>query len=90
MPAEEAVLWNVTVSRDTDDSLRSYLKSQGFKEGDLSPFVEKAVRSYVFHKTIDEIHEHNRYLDPAVIEADIEEALAEVRAEARAKLKQAS
>jgi hypothetical protein len=90
MTAEEAVLWNVTVSKDTDDTLRSYLKSQGFKEGDLSHFIEKAVRSFVFHKTIDEIHEHNRHLDPAIIEADIDEALAEVRADARAKLKQTS
>lgn len=40
------VRWNIAVSADTDRSLRLFLASQGGgRKGDLSRFVESAVRA---------------------------------------------
>jgi hypothetical protein len=44
-------------------------------------FIEQAVFRQVFQRTVDEIHARNRDTDPAVIEAEIETAIREVRAE---------
>ena len=41
---EEAVRWNIKVSRETDLTLRTFLGAQGAKKGDLSKFIEEAVR----------------------------------------------
>jgi len=49
---EEAVRWSVKVSKDTDLTLRTYLGAQGMKKGDLSKFIEEAVRRRVFQCTI--------------------------------------
>jgi hypothetical protein len=42
---EEAVRWSIKVSKDTDLTLRTFLGAQGAKKGDLSKFIEEAVRS---------------------------------------------
>src|ERR1035438_3892662 len=36
---EQAVRWSITVSKDTDLTLRTFLGSQGMKKGDLSKFI---------------------------------------------------
>jgi len=82
---EEAVRWNIKVSKETDLSLRSFLGSQGMKKGDRSKFVEQAVLSHVFHRTVEDIHARNRDADPLEVEAEIEAALREVRVEARGR-----
>lgn len=42
------VRWNIAVSPDTDQSLRLFLASQGGgRKGDLSRFVEEAVRAHI-------------------------------------------
>lgn len=56
---EQAVRWNVKVSRDTDVTLRAFPGSQGMKKGDLSKFIEQAVRSPVFHRTIQDLKLRN-------------------------------
>jgi hypothetical protein len=48
MRQEEAVRWNIKVSRQTDLTLRTFLGSHGMKKGDLSRFIEQAVRFHVF------------------------------------------
>ncbi len=41
------VRWNIAVSPDTDQSLRVFLASQGGgRKGDLSRFIEEAVRAH--------------------------------------------
>jgi hypothetical protein len=42
---EEAVRWNIKVSRETDLALRTFLGAHGMKKGDLSKFIEQAVRA---------------------------------------------
>ena len=56
---EEAVRWSIKVSKETDLTLRTFLGAQGAKKGDLSKFIEEAVRWHVFNRTVQEIRERN-------------------------------
>ena len=78
-----AVRWTIKVSKETDLSLRSFLGAQGMKKGDLSRFVEEAVRWRVLDQTVQGIKERNRDLTPEELEAAIDDAVREVRAEMR-------
>ena len=82
---EEAVRWNIKVSRGTDLTLRTFLGAQGAKKGDLSKFIEEAVRWHVFHRTVQDIREHNADTHPEELRRIIDEAVSEVRAERYAK-----
>jgi len=87
---EEAVRWNIKVSKETDLTLRTYLGSQGMKKGDLSKFIEEAVRWRVLQRTIQDIRERNADADPDEIQCLVDEAVAEVRAERRARNRKAN
>lgn len=78
---EEAVRWSVKVSKQTDLTLRTFLGAQGAKKGDLSKFIEEAVRWHVFNRTVQEIRERNADTDPEELQRIIDEAVGEVRAE---------
>jgi hypothetical protein len=82
---EEAVRWNVKVSKETDLTLRTFLGSHGMKKGDLSKFIEQAVRAHVFHRTVQDIKARNAGTDPDEMQALIDDAVREVRAQRRAK-----
>jgi hypothetical protein len=82
---EDAVRWNIKVSKETDLTLRTFLGSQGMKKGDLSKFIEQAVRAHVFHRTVQDIKARNAGTDPDEIEALVDNAVREVRAERSAK-----
>jgi hypothetical protein len=84
---EEAVRWSIKVSKDTDLTLRTYLGAQGMKKGDLSRFIEEAVRWRVLQRTIQDIRARNADADPDEIQRIVDEAISEVRAERRAKQK---
>ena len=82
---EQAVRWNIKVSKDTDLTLRTFLGSQGMKKGDLSKFIEDAVRWRVLQRTIEDIRERNAGADPDEVQRIVDEAVSEVRAERRTK-----
>jgi hypothetical protein len=82
---EQAIRWNIKVSKDTDLTLRTFLGSQGMKKGDLSKFVEDAVRWRVLQRTIEDIRERNVGADPDEIQRIVDEAVSEVRATRRTK-----
>ena len=82
---ERAVRWSVKVSKETDLTLRTYLGAHGMKKGDLSKFIEEAVRWRVFQSTLQDIHARNADADPDEIQRIVDEAVSEVRAERRAK-----
>jgi hypothetical protein len=82
---EEAVRWSVKVSKDTDLTLRTFLGSHGMKKGDLSKFIEEAVRRRVLQCTIQDIRARNAGADPDEIQRIVGEAVSEVRAERRTK-----
>ena len=82
---EEAVRWSIKVSKDTDLTLRTFLGAHGMKKGDLSRFIEEAVRQRVLQCTIQDIRARNADADPDEIQRIVDEAVSEVRAERRAK-----
>ncbi|SPF49048.1 conserved hypothetical protein [Candidatus Sulfopaludibacter sp. SbA4] len=84
---EEAVRWNIKVSKETDLALRTFLGAQGAKKGDLSKFIEEAVRWRVFHRSVQNIKERNADTDPDELQRIIDGAVTEVRAERSAKRK---
>jgi hypothetical protein len=84
---EEAVRWNIKVSRETDLTLRTFLGAQGAKKGDLSKFIEEAVRWRVFSLIVQDIRERNADMDPDELQRVIDETVDEVRTERYAKRK---
>jgi len=64
----QAVRWTIKVSKDTDLTLRTFLGSQGMKKGDLSKFIEEAVRRRVLQCTIQDIRTRNANADPDEIQ----------------------
>jgi hypothetical protein len=79
LPAEHA-RWTLSVSRETDSALRSWLAGKGAKRGDLSRFVEDAVNRQVLREMITDIHARNADLDAEEAEHLIESQLHNVRA----------
>jgi hypothetical protein len=77
----ETIRWTVKVSKSTDTSLRTHLAQKGLKKGDLSKFIEEAVRWRVFHQTVEDTKARNTNVPPEEIDAAIDEALTAVRAE---------
>lgn len=81
----DSVRWTIMVSPDTDRSLRGFLGAQGMKKGDLSNFVEEAVRWRMFDRTVESVRDAFKDIPTEVLEARIDEAVAEVRAQMRAE-----
>ena len=51
----DTVRWNIAVSPDTDHSVRMFIAAQGGgRKGDLSRFIEEAVRSYLLEKAVEQ------------------------------------
>lgn len=49
------VRWNIAVSPDVDQSVRMYLAAQGGgRKGDLSRFIEDAVRAYLLERAVEQ------------------------------------
>lgn len=50
-----SVRWNIAVSPNTDQSVRMFLAAQGGgRKGDLSRFIEEAVRSYILERSAEQ------------------------------------
>jgi len=77
----EAVRWTIKVSPETDLSLRGFLGAQGMKKDDLSKFVEDAVRWRMLDRTVQVIKDRNQDVPAEMMEAMIEEAIRDARAE---------
>lgn len=71
--------WTVSVSKDTDVAVRSFLAQRGLKKGDLSKFIEEAVRWRVLDQTVAEARGGFADLPPEEAEALIDEAVAAAR-----------
>lgn len=85
---EEVVRWNVKVSKETDLALRSFLGTQGMGKGDLSKFIEQAVRAEVFHRTVQDIKRRNADTGPDELQTLIDATVREVRMDASEKPRQ--
>ena len=80
---EDTIRWTVKVSPETDRSLRSYLGQHGMKKGDLSKFIERAVRKEILSQTAAEVKQRNADLTSDELQTLIDEAVAAVRRDVR-------
>jgi hypothetical protein len=78
---ENDIRWTVKVSRDTDIALRSFLAQRGLKKGELSKFVERAVRKEVLAQTAAALKVRNQDIPYARLQAIIDQSIARVRRE---------
>jgi hypothetical protein len=76
---ETTTRWTVSVSKDTDIAVRSYLAKRGMKKGDLSKFIEEAVKWRVFEQTLAEVRSKFADVPPDELETLIHEAIASGR-----------
>ena len=61
------VRWNITIPEETDQTVRAFLDRNGGKKGDLSRFVDEAVRCSVFDLTVRQVKDRNSGYDPQEI-----------------------
>jgi hypothetical protein len=70
------VRWNIAVSPDTDQSVRMYLAAQGGgRKGDLSRFIEEAVRTYLFEQAVEQTKTAAADMSETAVTDLIDEAL---------------
>ncbi|OEC66675.1 methionine repressor-like protein [Pseudomonas sp. AP19] len=67
--------WNVAFSTDTDQSLRRFLASQGGRKGDLSRFIEEAVRAHILELTAEQTKQANTAVSEENMGSMVDEAL---------------
>jgi hypothetical protein len=79
--SQDAVRWNIKISKDTDIAVRSFLARAGFKKGDLSKFVEEAVRWRVFDQTLGEIRPGFADLNSEQLQDLVDEAVDAARSQ---------
>ena len=76
---DQSVRWTIKVSRDTDISVRTLLARRGMKKGDLSRFIEDAVRGHVLDQATQDAKRHNRRVPVRTLLGAIDDAVAGVR-----------
>ena len=79
MPDDDTTSWTVSVSRETDTSVRLFLAQRGPEERDLSKFIEDAVKWRVLDQTITEARAGFTDLAPGHVEKLADDALAATR-----------
>ena len=79
MSSDTTIRWTVSVSKDTDIAVRSFLAQRGMKKGDLSKFIEDAVKWRVLDQTMAEARGKFSDLPPEALESMIDEAVTTTR-----------
>ena len=70
------IRWNIVVSPDTDQSLRMFLASQGGgRKGDLSRFIEEAVRAHILELTAEQVKTANASVSENELNVIVDEAV---------------
>ena len=73
--------WNLTIPEKTDRAVRTFLARTGGRKGDLSRFVDAAVRRRLLDLTVAEIKERNAGQDQQKILELIEDEVDAARAD---------
>ena len=71
--------WTVSVSRQTDIAVRTLLAQRGMKKGDLSKFIEDAVKWRVLEQTLAEARGGFADLAPEALDALLDKAVTATR-----------
>ena len=75
-----SIRWNIVVSQDTDQSVRMLLASQGGgRKGDLSRFIEEAVRAHILELSAAQAKAANIEVDEADLSSMVAEAVSWAR-----------
>ena len=72
--------WNLSIPEETDRALRTFLARTGGKKGDLSRFVDEAVRRRVLDLTVRAIKDRNSRYDQQELLGLIDEEVGATRA----------
>lgn len=80
MPTDSTTRWTVTVTKETDATLRAYLGAQGMRKGDISKFIEEAVRWRMFDQSVQQVKARNADRSAEQLQALLDEVCADVRA----------
>ena len=75
----DTIRWTLSVSRDTDVAVRSFLAQRGMKKGDLSRFIEDAVKWRVLEQTMAEARGKFADMAPVALDALIDDAVTATR-----------
>ena len=68
--------WNIAVSPETDQSIRLFLAGQGGgRKGDLSRFIEEAVRAHILELSAEQAKAANATVDEADLTSMVDEAI---------------
>lgn len=76
---DDSTRWTVKVSKETDVTLRTYLAQSGLRKGDLSKFIEEAVRWRVLDRTAAGVRERAGRMDAESLQALIDDVVRGVR-----------
>lgn len=76
---QETTRLTITWSKDADLALRSFLGERGMKKGDISRFIEEAVRWRIFQQTVRETRQAFADVPPGELQQIISRAVTEVR-----------
>jgi hypothetical protein len=78
----DSVRWNIAVSPDTDQAVRMYLAGQGGgRKGDLSRFIEEAVRAHILELSAEQAKAANADVNEADLSAIVAEAVEWARSQ---------
>jgi hypothetical protein len=77
---QENARLTITWSKEADHALRTFLGAQGMKKGDLSKFIEEAVRWRIFRQTVRDARAAFADVTPTDLQKMIDESVEEVRA----------
>lgn len=70
------VRWSIAVSPEIDQSVRMFIAAQGGgRKGDLSHFIEEAVRAYLLERAAEQAKAATANMDEGQLGALIDEAV---------------
>jgi hypothetical protein len=74
------VRWNIAVPSDVDQSVRMFIAARGGgRKGDLSRFIEEAVRAYLLESAVDQAKTASADMNETELNDLIDEAVQWVR-----------
>lgn len=75
----DATRWTVNVATETGIEVRTYLAQRGIKKGDLSKFIEEAVKWRLLDLALSEAWSAFEDMSPEKMDDLIDEAVASAR-----------
>ena len=73
----------IEISKETEQSLQTYLVESGLDKTAMSDVVEEAIENFLFRQMMQNAHKRNLHLDPEATETMIERTIKEDRQKQR-------